>query len=202
MNGGWLASRRFHRQLVLVALVIILPVTIFNSLVRKRNRVKNAFSQIDVQLKRRYDLIPNLIEVARKYMEHERGTLDAVIQARNSAVASQGRAAINPSDAAAVHELAGAEGALRGAMSRFYAVAEAYPELRSNQNMMQLSEELTATENKVAFARQAYNDAVMMYNNSREVFPAVMFAGMLGFQAAEMFEAENLDHLKTPQVKF
>ena len=188
--------------LVLAALAVILPVTIYNSLVRKRNRVKNAFSQIDVQLKRRYDLIPNLIEVAKKYMEHERSTLDAVVQARNAAVACQGRAAGNPSDSGAVNELAGAEGVLRGAMSRFYAVAEAYPELRSNQNMMQLSEELTATENKVSFARQAYNDAVMMYNNAREVFPAVLFAGVLGFQAAEMFEPENLDHLAVPKVTF
>lgn len=189
--------------LVIGALIIVMPLTIYNSLVRLRNRVKNAFSQIDVQLKRRYDLIPNLIEVARKYMEHERTTLDAVIQARNTAVVEQGKVAQSQnSDPAAMRSLVGAEGALRGAMTRFYAVAEGYPELRSNQNMMQLSEELTATENKVAFARQAYNDAVMLYNNAREVFPAVLFAGMLGFQAAEMFETENLDHLKAPEVRF
>src|SRR5688500_11912223 len=158
-------------------------VSIYNRLVGGRNAYKNAFAQIDVQLTRRYDLIPNLVETARGYLKHERETLEAVIRARNSAVEGLKAAAASPGDPAAVQQLAGAENALTGALGRLFAIAEAYPDLKANQNMMQLSEELTSTENKVAFARQAYNDSVMQYNTTREVFPNNLIAGSFGFAA-------------------
>ena len=166
--------------LVFVGLFIVLAlwtVGIYNNLVSLRNRFKNAFAQIDVQLKRRYDLIPNLVETAKAYMKHERTTLDEVIAARNTASAANSKAAANPADQTAMMGLVGAENVLTGALGKMFALAEAYPDLKANQNMMQLTEEMTSTENKVAFSRQAYNDAVMEYNTSRETFPAVMIAG-------------------------
>lgn len=187
----------------LVAVVLILWVVgIYNKLVTLRQRFKNAFAQIDVQLKRRYDLIPNLVEVAKKYMAHERETLEAVIAARNSAASAAQAAAANPDSAKAMQNLIGAEGALGGAMLRFNAVAEQYPDLKANQNMMQLSEELTSTENKVAFARQAFNDAVMIYNTQREVFPANIVSGMFNFAEAQLFEIETPEQREAPKVKF
>jgi len=174
----------------------------YNGLVALRNRFKNAFSQIDVQLKRRHDLIPNLVETAKGYIKHERETLEAVTQARNLAQAAGGRAAANPGDPQAMKELSGAEAGLTGALGRLLAVAEAYPDLKANQNMMQLTEELTSTENKVAFARQAYNDSVMTYNTKREVFPTNLIAGMFQFQAAELFQIENPDDKQAPKVSF
>ncbi|MCC6682245.1 MAG: LemA family protein [Phycisphaeraceae bacterium] len=187
----------------LVAVVLILWVVgIYNKLVTLRQRFKNAFAQIDVQLKRRYDLIPNLVEVAKKYMAHERETLEAVIAARNSAASAAQAAAANPDSAKAMQNLIGAEGALGGAMLRFNAVAEQYPDLKANQNMMQLSEELTSTENKVAFARQAFNDAVMVYNTQREMFPSNIVAGMFNFAEAQLFEIEVPEQREAPKVKF
>lgn len=181
--GGWIAS-------------------IYNSLVTLRNRFKNAFAQIDVQLKRRYDLIPNLVETAKGYMKHERETLEAVIKARNIALAASQTAAANPADANAMRSLGTAEGGLTGALSRLMVVSEQYPDLKANQNMMQLTEELTSTENKISFARQAYNDSVMGYNNSREVFPNVIFAGMFGFQPAELFKVDEPSERTAPKVSF
>src|SRR3954466_1914806 len=174
--------------LVLVIFAIFFVVSLYNRLVGARNGYKNAFAQIDVQLKRRYDLIPNLVETAKGYIKHERETLEAVIRARNSAVSAVQAAAANPGDAAAMRGLSGAEGQLTGALGRLFAVAEAYPDLKANQNMMQLSEELTSTENKVAFARQAYNDSVMTYNNRRETFPGSVYAGMFNFTPAALLE--------------
>jgi LemA protein len=186
----------------LLVLFALFLVGIYNSLVTLRNRFKNAFSQIDVQLKRRYDLIPNLVETAKAYMKHERETLEAVIQARNQAVAAEGRAAANPADAGAMKGLMGAEAALTGAVGRLFALMESYPDLKANQNMLQLSEELTSTENRVAFARQAYNDAVTEYNTSREKFPNVIVANSMGFSAAELFEVETKEERQAPKVKF
>jgi LemA protein len=163
----------------------------YNGLVTLRNRFKNAFAQIDVQLKRRYDLIPNLVETAKGYLKHERETLEAVIAARNTAYAASKAAAANPADATAMKGLLGAESGLAGAMSRLMVVAEQYPDLKANQNMMQLTEELTSTENKVSFARQAYNDAVTSYNTSREVFPTNLIAGMFNFAEAALFQVET-----------
>ena len=175
--------------LVVVAVLIVFWVVgLYNGLVGLRNRFKNAFAQIDVQLKRRYDLIPNLVETAKGYMKFERETLEAVIAARNAASSAVGRAAANPADGQAVASAMAAEGALTGALGKMFALAEAYPDLKANQNMALLQEELTSTENKVAFSRQAYNDAVMSYNTARERFPAAMFAGMFGFQPATLFE--------------
>jgi len=191
--------------LVIVLLLVVgifLVVGIYNKLVALRNRFKNAFAQIDVQLKRRHDLIPNLVETAKGYIKHERETLEAVIQARNTAVSAQEKAAANPGDPAAMQQLAASEGALGGVLGRLFALSEAYPDLKANQNMMQLSEELTSTENKVAFARQAFNDAVMTYNTGRETFPAVIFAGMFGFNKAELFEIENPEEKEAPKVSF
>src|SRR6188508_1924949 len=171
---------------VLLLIVVILglwAVGIYNGLVTLRNRFKNAFAQIDVQLKRRYDLIPNLVETAKGYLKHERETLEAVIKARNIALAASQTAASNPADGNAMKGLVNAEAGLAGALSRLMVVSEQYPELKANQNMMQLTEELTSTENKIAFARQAYNDSVMTYNTTRETFPNVLFAGMFGFQS-------------------
>jgi len=174
----------------------------YNGLVTLKNRFKNAFAQIDVQLKRRYDLIPNLVETAKAYMKHESGTLEAVTQARNLAQTAGGRAAANPGDPQAMKELAGAEGSLTASLGRLLAVAEAYPDLKANQNMMQLTEELTSTENKVAFARQAYNDSVMAYNTKREVFPTSIIAGMFQFAAAELFQIDNPEEKVAPKVSF
>ncbi|MFO7178005.1 MAG: LemA family protein [Pseudomonadota bacterium] len=189
-------------MLGLVVLVGLLVVGLYNSLVSLRNRYKNAFSQIDVQLKRRYDLIPNLVETAKGYLQHERETLEAVIRARNVAVSAANAAARDPGSASAVRGLASAEAGLGGALSRLLVVSEQYPDLKANQNMMQLTEELTSTENKIAFARQAYNDAVMAYNTRRERFPAVLFAGALGFDAAEPFEIDNVAERQAPRVSF
>lgn len=188
--------------LVLVVVIALWVVGIYNSLVALRNRFKNAFAQIDVQLKRRYDLIPNLVEVAKGYLKHERETLEAVIKARNIALAASQSAAANPADANAVRGLLSAEAGLGGALSRLMVVAEQYPDLKANQNMKQLTEELTSTENKVAFARQAYNDSVMTYNTARETFPSVIFAGMFGFLPAELFKIDDPAERNAPQVKF
>jgi LemA protein len=185
------------------ALIAVLWIAgIYNALVTLRNRFKNAYAQIDVQLKRRYDLIPNLVETAKGYIKHERETLEAVTQARNVAYAASQAAAANPADGQAVKTLVGAESGLTGALSRFMAVSESYPDLKANQNMMQLTEELTSTENKVSFARQAYNDAVMAYNNRRQTFPAVVFAGMFGFADAQLFQIENPAEREVPKVSF
>ena len=189
--------------LLVVAIVIGLWVAgIYNSLVSLRNRFKNAFAQIDVQLKRRYDLIPNLVEIAKGYMKHESGTLEAVIKARNIAYTASQNAAANPADAAAVKNLLSAESGLAGAMSRLMVVSEQYPDLKANQNMMQLTEEMTSTENKISFARQAYNDSVMSYNTSRESFPTNILAGMFNFAEAQLFQIENVAERAAPQVKF
>jgi LemA protein len=189
--------------LLLVVVVLGLWVAgIYNSLVALRNRFKNAFAQIDVQLKRRYDLIPNLVEVAKGYMKHESGTLEAVIAARNTAYAASKTAAANPADATAMKGLLTAESGLAGAMSRLMVVAEAYPDLKANQNMMQLTEEMTSTENKISFARQAYNDSVMTYNTTRESFPSNLIAGVFNFVEAQLFQIENTAERAAPQVKF
>ena len=191
--------------LVLLALIVVLGLWvtgIYNSLVGLRNRFKNAFAQIDVQLKRRYDLIPNLVETAKGYMKHESSTLEAVIKARNIALAAAQSAATNPADANAVKSLGAAESGLGGALSRLMVVSEQYPDLKANQNMMQLTEELTSTENKVSFARQAYNDSVMTYNTTRETFPNVVFAGMFGFLPAELFKIDDPTERNAPKVSF
>ena len=191
--------------LVIVALIVLLIlviVGIYNGLVSGRNRYKNAFAQIDVQLKRRHDLIPNLVEVAKKYMAHERGTLEAVIAARNTASSARGVAAADPGDPAAMQKLISAEAVLGGAMGKLFALAEAYPELKANTTMMQLSEELTSTENKVSFSRQAYNDSVMTYNNQCEQFPGVLIANSFGFKQAQLFEIENVAEREAPKVSF
>ena len=189
--------------LVLIALVLGLwAAGIYNSLVALRNRFKNAFAQIDVQLKRRYDLIPNLVEVAKGYMKHEHNTLEDVIKARNIALAASQSAAANPADANAIKSLGAAESGLTGALSRLMVVSEQYPDLKANQNMLQLTEELTSTENKIAFARQAYNDSVMTYNTTRETFPNVIFAGMFGFLPAELFKIDDPTERSAPKVSF
>ncbi len=185
-----------------LVLLIIWVVGIYNRLVALRERFRNAFSQIDVQLKRRYDLIPNLVETAKAYMAHERDTLEAVIQARNQAMTAEQRAASAPGDAGAMQGLMAAEGALTGTIGRLFALMESYPDLKANQNMMQLTEELTTTENRVAFARQAYNDSVMTYNTYRQTFPPVIFAGMFNFQPAQPFEIEDQSHREAPKVQF
>ncbi|HUD41840.1 MAG TPA: LemA family protein [Dokdonella sp.] len=188
--------------LVIVAAVAFWAIGLYNGLVTARNAYKNAFAQIDVQLTRRYDLIPNLVETAKGYMKHERETLEAVIQARNSAVSGLSAAKANPGDAAAMQQLAQSEGALGATLGRLFALAEAYPDLKANQNMMQLSEELTSTENKVAFARQAFNDSVMTYNNQREVFPNSLIAGMFNFQPAELLQIEAPEKREPVKVSF
>ncbi|WP_197495277.1 LemA family protein [Mycobacterium kyorinense] len=186
---------------VILAILVVVALSVYNGLVRSRNAYKNAFAQIDVQLTRRHDLIPNLVETAKAYLAHERGTLEAVIQARNSAISAQAAATANPGDPNAMGKLAESEGALTGALGRLFALSESYPDLKANQNMMQLSEELTSTENRVAFARQAYNDSVLTYNNKREVFPAAIFAGMFGFAAAAPLEA-GPETREVPRVQF
>lgn len=187
---------------VLVAIVGLFFVGQYNGLVTLRNRFKNAFAQIDVQLKRRHDLIPNLVETAKGYLKHERETLEAVTAARTAAQAAQKQAAANPGDPQAMRALGSAEAGLTGALGRLMVVAEAYPDLKANQNMMALQEELTSTENKVAFSRQAYNDSVMAYNTKREVFPTNIVAGMFNFGPAELFEIEDATQREAPQVKF
>ena len=192
--------------LVVVALpvffVLVWAVSAYNRLVALRNRFKNAFAQIDVQLKRRYDLIPNLVETAKGYIKHERGTLEAVIAARNAASTASATAAQNPGDATAMKQLSGAEAALTGTLGRLFALAEAYPDLKANTTMMTLMEELTSTENKVAFARQAYNDAVMSYNTQRETFPTNLIAAPFNFGPAELFEIEKPEEKEAPKVSF
>jgi LemA protein len=190
---------------ILLLIVIVLGAWIagiYNSLVALRNRFKNAFAQIDVQLKRRYDLIPNLVETAKGYMQHEHTTLEDVIKARNIAYTASQSAAANPADAGAVKNLLSAESGLTGALSRLMVVSEQYPDLKANQNMLQLTEELTSTENKISFARQAYNDSVMTYNTTRETFPNVVFAGMFGFTAAQLFQIEDAAERNAPKVSF
>jgi LemA protein len=192
--------------LVLVLTVVVLAgllVGIYNRLVTLKNRYKNAFAQIEVQLKRRHDLIPNMVEVAKGYMKHERETLDAVIRARNQAAGGLQRAAQDPGNAEAMKGLAAAEGALTGTIGRLFALAESYPDLKANQNMMQLSEELRSTENRVAFARQAFNDSVTKYNTYKQTFPPVVFAGMFGHsQDATMLEFDSQQIQEAPKVSF
>ena len=187
---------------VVALFLLIFVVGAYNSLVTLRNRYKNAYSQIDVQLKRRYDLIPNLVETAKGYLSHERGTLEAVIAARNAAATANTRAAQNPGDASAMKELSSAESALGGVMGRLFALAEAYPDLKANTTMLNLMEELTSTENKVSFARQAYNDAVMAYNTRREVFPTNLIAGPFNFGPAELFVIDKPEQKEAPKVSF
>jgi LemA protein len=195
-------------MMTLVVLVVVAAVALFwgvgiyNGLITARNAFKNAFAQIDVQLTRRYDLIPNLVEVAKGYLKHERETLEAVIQARAAAVSGLAAAKAAPGDAAAMAQLGNAESGLAGALSRLMVVAEAYPDLKANQNMMQLTEELTSTENRIAFARQAYNDSVMAYNNKREVFPSNILAGMFNFAAAALLEITEPAKREAPKVSF
>jgi LemA protein len=189
--------------LAVVAVLVFWAITIYNRLVALRNRFKNAFAQIDVQLKRRYDLIPNLVETVKGYIKHERETLEAVIRARSAAVNAAQAASANPGNPAAMQQLGAAEGTLAGVLGRLFALAEAYPDLKANQNMLSLQEELASTENKVSFARQAFNDSVMEYNTRRESFPDNLFAGMFGFGPAELLAAtESPEERKAPQVKF
>jgi LemA protein len=194
--GGWIL-------LAIAAAFAFFVIAIYNRLVALRNRFKNAFAQIDVQLKRRYDLIPNLVEAAKGYLAHERQTLEAVIAARGAAVAAAQRAAQAPGEPAAMTGLAQAEGALGGALGRLLAVFENYPDLKANQNILQVQEELTSTENKIAFARQGYNDSVMTYNTKRESFPDSVVAGIFGFKEATLLEAtESAEERNAPKVKF
>ena len=193
--------------LICAAAIVVLVIStwlvgIYNNLVKLRERIKNAFAQIDVQLKRRWDLIPNLVETAKGYMAHERDTLEAVIQARNQAASAGQKAAKDPGDAAGMQGLMGAEAALTGAMGRMFALMESYPDLKANENMKQLMEELTSTENKVAFSRQAYNDSVMHFNNGREQFPSNIIAGIFNFAEAAMWEVESEAVKAAPKVEF
>jgi LemA protein len=188
--------------LIIIVGIVLFAITIYNRLVAGRNRYKNAFAQIDVQLTRRHDLIPNLVETAKGYIKHERETLEAVINARNIAVSGLMAAAADPTDPEAIRRLSEAEQGLSGALGRLFALSEAYPDLKANQNMMQLSEELTTTENKVAFARQAYNDSVMDYNTLRESFPNNFVAGWFAFKAAELLEIEDGAKREVPKVSF
>jgi len=193
---GWIT-------LAVIVAVVFWAIAIYNGLVQLRNRFKNAFAQIDVQLKRRYDLIPNLVEAAKGYLTHERQTLEAVIAARGAAVTAAQRAAAAPGEPSAMTGLAQAEGALGGALGRLLAVFENYPDLKANQNVLQVQEELTSTENKVAFARQGFNDSVMSYNTKRETFPDNVVAGLFGFKEAMLLEAtESAEERKAPKVKF
>jgi LemA protein len=198
------------KALIIALIVLVIPlffiviffVSGYNKLVTLRNRFKNAYAQIDVQLKRRYDLIPNLVETAKGYMAHERGTLQAVTEARNIAYEASKTAAANPGDSSAIKNLASAETGLGGTLSRLMMVSEQYPDLKANQNMMQLTEELTSTENKISFARQAYNDSVMTYNTDREVFPSNLIAGMFNFASAELFVVDKPEQKDAPKVSF
>ncbi len=188
--------------LIAIIVLVVWVVGVYNRLIAGRNTFKNAFAQIDVQLTRRYDLIPNLVEVAKGYLKHERKTLEAVIRARNSAVTDLKAAAADPGSAAALTQLSGSEAQLGGVLGRLFALAEAYPDLKANQTMMQLSEELTSTENKVAFARQAFNDSVLTYNNLREQFPGNIVAGMFSFQAGQLLEVATPEAREAPKVSF
>jgi len=191
--------------LVILAVIVfgvLIVVSIYNRLIQLKNRFKNAFAQIDVQLKRRYDLIPNLVETAKGYMKHEREVLEAVIKARNMASTAMEKAAADPGNTEAMQGLIGAESTLTGTLGRLFALVEAYPDLKANQNMMQLSEELTTTENKVSFARQAFNDAVMAYNTAREVFPNNFIANMFAFKEAQLFEIKVESEKEAPKVSF
>lgn len=191
--------------LIVLGLLVLLAavgIATYNRLVSLRNRFRNAFAQIDVQLKRRYDLIPNLVETAKGYLAHERETLEAVIDARNQAMRAGQRAAESPGQPAIMQALQGAEAMLQGTLSRFFALSEAYPDLKADRTMRDLMEELRTTENRIAFARQAYNDAVMAYNTKRERFPAVLFAAPMGFGPADFFEVESFEERETPRVSF
>lgn len=188
--------------LVLIAAIVLYAIGIYNSLVNLRNRVKNAFAQIDVQLTRRYDLIPNLVEAVKGYMKHERETLEAVINARNNAVSSLEAANLDPSNAVAIQELGASEGALGAALGRLFALSEAYPDLKANQNMMQFQEELASTENKVAFSRQAFNDTILSYNNKAENFPNNIIASRYNFELASFLEIESEEKREVPEVSF
>ena len=195
----------WHIVVVVAILALFLfmwAVGIYNNLVTLRNRFKNGYSQIDVQLKRRYDLIPNLVETAKAYLKHESGTLEAVIAARNQAAQMQSRVAADPTDGPAMKQFLLAEGALNGSMGKFFGLSEAYPDLKANTTMAQLSEELTTTENKIAFARQAYNDGVMVYNTAREVFPNNVFSGIFNFGEAVAYEIEDVKERVVPKVAF
>ena len=192
---GWIV-------LIIIVIVALFFIGSYNRLIGARNAFKNAFAQIDVQLTRRYDLIPNLVEIAKGYIKHERETLEAVTKARNIAYAASQAAAANPGDAGAVKNLIAAESGLAGTLSRLMVVSEQYPDLKANQNMMQLTEELTSTENKISFARQAYNDSVMTYNTDREVFPSNLIAGMFNFTAAELFVVDKPEQKDAPKVSF
>jgi len=202
MAGGMIALVVLAVVVVVLIIVIASVVGIYNKLVTMRNRYKNAYAQIDVQLKRRYDLIPNLVETAKGYIKHERETLENVTKARNIAYAASQAAAANPGDAAAMKNLTAAETGLGGTLSRLMMVSESYPDLKANQNMMQLTEELTSTENKISFARQAYNDSVMIYNTDREVFPSNLIAGMFNFGPAELFVIDKPEQKDAPKVSF
>ncbi len=192
----------FFILLGIVAAILVWGIAMYNNLVNLRNRVRNAFSQISVQLTRRHDLIPNLVEAVKGYMKHERETLEAVVEARNAAVNGLQAAAADPSNGQAIKALAGAEAALSGVLGRLFALAEAYPDLKANQNMMQLQEELATTENKVAFSRQAFNDAVLGYNNACQNFPNNLIANSFDFQHAEFLEIESDEKREVPQVSF
>jgi len=195
MTGGLIV-------LALVVIAIFIVAGMYNRLVTLRNRFKNAFAQIDVQLKRRHDLIPNLVETAKGYLSHERGTLEAVIAARNRAVSAREQAAGDPGEPGVMKELRRAEGELSGTLGRLFALSESYPDLKANQTMSQLMEELTSTENRIAFSRQAFNDAVTLYNTARETFPSVIIANMFGFQGAELFEIDVPAEREAPKVSF
>jgi len=186
----------------LAALVLFFVIRTYNRLVTLRNRFRNAFAQIDVQLKRRYDLIPNLVETAKAYMKHERETLEAVIRARNAAITAEASAAADPTNAAAIQQLIGAENALTGLLSRFFALAEGYPELKADRTMTRLQEELVSTENRIAFARQAYNDAVTVYNTALEVFPSNLVAGAFGFSPGTLLTIEEPAEREVQRVSF
>ena len=188
--------------LAIVAAVVFYAIGIYNRLVNERNRVRNAFAQIDVQLTRRHDLVPNLVEAVKGYMKHERETLEAVIKARNAAASALDAAKIDPSNAAAIQQLGQQEGILGNVLGRLFALSEAYPDLKANENMLHFQEELTTTENKVAFARQAFNDSVMGYNNTAENFPNNIVAGMFGFQLASFLEIESEEKREVPEVSF
>ena len=188
--------------IAVVVAVVAWAISIYNGLVASRNQYKNAFAQIDVQLKRRYDLIPNLVETAKGYLKHERETLEAVIRARNAAVSAVQVAGASPGNPAAMQQLSQADGALNGVLGRLFALSESYPDLKANQNMMQLTEELTSTENKISFARQAYNDSVMTFNTDREVFPNNLIAGMFNFSPAELFVVDKPEQKDAPKVSF
>ncbi len=186
----------------IIAVIVFWAIGIYNRLVNERNRVRNAFAQIDVQLTRRHDLIPNLVEAVKGYMKHERETLEGVIKARNAAVSSLDAAKADPANAMAIKELGASEGALSSMLSRLFALSEAYPDLKANQNMMQFQEELASTENKIAFSRQAFNDSVMGYNNSVQNFPNNVMAGFFSFEAAEFLEIDEPEKREAPEVSF